>query len=153
MPRPPRPALSSVQEYLHEHNHLLHVKYGYLNLWGSWVGGWLPFPGWVIRYFLYFIFLGFGALTLYRYSVSQDLTGDVRPTLSARRFSCGWLPIFALALTFASYRLGQGPELHVVLDHVRGELFRRLCALIDGAAHRDHGVLPRTRVLQAHRHR
>jgi hypothetical protein len=94
---------SSVQEYLHDHNHLLHVKYGYLNLWGSWVGGWLPFPGWVIRYFLYFIFLGFGALTLYRYSVSQDLTGDVRPTLSARRFSCGWLAIFALALTMASY--------------------------------------------------
>jgi hypothetical protein len=94
---------ASVREYLHQHNHLLDGKYGYLNLWGSWVGGWLPFPGWVIRYFIYFIALGFGAFALHRYSVSQDLTGDPRPTLSARRFACGWLPIFAVCLTFASF--------------------------------------------------
>ena len=87
-----------VREYLHEHNHLLAHKYPYLNLYSD---GFLP--GWLTRYFVYFLILGFGALQLRHYSVGQDHTGAVRPTLSARRFSCGWLPLFAICLTFAGF--------------------------------------------------
>lgn len=93
----------TVRDALHHSNHLLYVKYHYLSLWGSWPKDWLFIPGWLPRYFLYFIGLGFGAWMLRTYSVSQDNTGLVRPTLSARRFSCGWMVVFALALTFASF--------------------------------------------------
>lgn len=93
----------TVREGLHHTNHLLYVKYAYLNLGGSWVTDWLWIPGWLPRYVIYFVGLGFGAWMLRTYSVSQDETGLVRPTLSARRFSCGWLVVFALSLTFASF--------------------------------------------------
>ncbi|MGI8605254.1 MAG: hypothetical protein ACR2OZ_19960 [Verrucomicrobiales bacterium] len=89
---------SSVREYLHEHgHHLLHHKYGFLSLY------WGVIPGWVPRYVIYFVLLGFGAFVLRRWSVMQDDSGDLRPTFWARRFSCGWLPVFALSLTFASF--------------------------------------------------
>lgn len=87
----------SLKEALHHTNHLLYHKLGYLSIW------WGAIPGWLPRYGLYFVVLGLGAWILRSYSVSQDQTGNVRPTLSARRFSCGWLPLFAVCLTFASF--------------------------------------------------
>jgi hypothetical protein len=77
--------------------HLLYHKYPYLNLWWSGV-----LPGWVARYGLFFLILGFGAWKLRQYSLSQDGTGALRPTFSARRFSCGWLPLLAVCSTFAA---------------------------------------------------
>ena len=89
----------SVKAYLHDQgNHLLEHKYGYLNLTYS-----KGVPGWIPRFFIFFALLAFGAMILKRWSVSQDSTGDVRPTFSARRFACGWLPVFALTITFASF--------------------------------------------------
>ncbi len=77
--------------------HLLWHKYPYLNLWGSGI-----LPGWCIRYIIFFAALAFGAWKLRSYSIGQDNTGNVRLTFSARRFSCGWLPIMAVCSTFAA---------------------------------------------------
>jgi hypothetical protein len=86
-----------LKEALHHTNHLMYHKFGYLSLY------WGAIPGWLPRYFIFFAILWCGAAVLRRYSVSQDLTGNVMPTLSARRFSCGWLPLFAVSVTFASF--------------------------------------------------
>ncbi len=87
----------SVQDYLHEHNHLLHHKFGYLSLW------WGVIPGWIPRYFIFFAALCFAAFVLYRYSTHQDVTGNPKNTLSAR-FHSSWLMIvFAVSSTFASF--------------------------------------------------
>jgi hypothetical protein len=75
---------------------LLYKKYNYLHL------GMDGLPGWDMRYVIYFIALAFTAKKLLGYSLHQDQTGDVRPTFSARRFSCGMLPVFAVCTTFAS---------------------------------------------------
>ncbi len=75
--------------------HLLHHKLPYLHL------GWAALPGWDFRYIIFFAVLGFGAWKLRAYSLEQDRTGAVKPTFSARRFSCGWLPLFAVCSTFA----------------------------------------------------
>lgn len=87
----------TLRDSLHHTNHLLYHKFDYLSVWMGKVPGFIP------RFGLYFIFLGLGAFILRGWSVSQDTTGDVRPTLSARRFSCGWLPVFAVSLTFAGF--------------------------------------------------
>ena len=42
---------------------------------------------------------------LRNYSIGQDKTGALRPTFSARRFSCGTIPIFALCSTFMAIDL------------------------------------------------
>ena len=88
------------REALQADHPLLHAKYPYLNLfWSSQP----PFlPGWIPRFFIYFGLLTLGARVLLNYSTSQDSTGDVKTTFSARRFSCGWLPVFAVCMTFAS---------------------------------------------------
>ncbi len=75
---------------------LLYKKYNYLHL------GFDGLPGWDLRYIIYFAALGFIAWKLLGYSLQQDANGEVRPTFSARRFSCGMLPVFAVCTTFAS---------------------------------------------------
>lgn len=90
------PHTGSIKEALAHSNVLLYQKYGFLHLGISLL------PGWDIRYLLYFAILGFTAWKLRTYSLQQDATGDVLPTLSARRFSCGMLPVFAVCSTFAS---------------------------------------------------
>ena len=75
---------------------LLYKKFPYLHL------GMNGLPGWDIRYVIYFAVLGYIAFKLRGYSVAQDASGDVKPTLSARRFSCGMLPVFAVCSTFAA---------------------------------------------------
>lgn len=88
---------ASVQDALAHSDVLLYKKYNYLHLG---IGGLVP--GWDFRYLLYFVLLGFTGWKLRRYSLQQDATGDVKPTLSARRFSCGMLPVFAVCSTFAA---------------------------------------------------
>ena len=75
---------------------LLYQKYPYLH------NGISLLPGWDIRYLLYFAVLGFTAWKLRGYSLEQDASGSVQPTLNARRFSCGMLPVFAVCSTFAA---------------------------------------------------
>ncbi len=43
--------------------------------------------------------------SLRRYSIGQDRSGALRPTFSARRFSCGTIPLFALCSTFMAVDL------------------------------------------------
>jgi hypothetical protein len=73
------------------HMHVLYSKYGYLNI-----------QDWTIRFFLYFVILAFIAHTLRRKSVLQDQDGDLKHTISARRFSSVFLFPFGLAVTFAA---------------------------------------------------
>ncbi len=90
-------------EALAHSNPLLYGKYPYLNLDLAYhLVGPLFLPGWGSRFVLYFVILGFGAFWLRRYSLIQDATGKVGPSFSARRFSCGWLPVFAVCITFAA---------------------------------------------------
>jgi hypothetical protein len=58
-------------------------------------------PGMDIRMILFFGLLLLTGSKLLSYSLSQDKTGAVQPTYSARRFSCGMLPVFAVCSTFA----------------------------------------------------
>ncbi|MGK0187990.1 MAG: hypothetical protein ACI9R3_003782 [Verrucomicrobiales bacterium] len=85
---------------LHDVNLLLYEKYPFLNLFWSSEPPFLP--GWIPRYFIYFGLLTLGARVLLGYSTHQDATGDVQTTFSARRFSCGWLPVFAICMTFGA---------------------------------------------------
>jgi hypothetical protein len=77
--------------------HLLYHKYGYLHLGMAGI-----MPGWDLRYVLYFAALAFGAWKMHQYSVSQDTTGLVKTTFSARRFAAGWLPMMAVCSSFAA---------------------------------------------------
>ncbi|MEZ5300039.1 MAG: hypothetical protein R3F11_05135 [Verrucomicrobiales bacterium] len=72
-----------------DHKALLAKKYGYVNM-----------TFWLIRFFAFFFFLWFGAYMLRKFSVSQDHGAGIKATFSARRFACGWLPLFAVSLTF-----------------------------------------------------
>ena len=76
--------------------HLLSHKFGYLHL------GWGALPGWDMRYVIFFAALGYGAWKMRNYSISQDTTGDVQTTFSARRFAAGWLPVMAVCSSFAA---------------------------------------------------
>ncbi len=95
----PTGEVGGVRDMLHQQGHqahLLYHKYPLLNEYGY---GWIP--GFVQRYFIYFVILGFAALAMKKYSVSQDTTGSVKTTFSARRAACGYLVLFALCATFA----------------------------------------------------
>jgi hypothetical protein len=88
---------SGVRDVLAHTDPLLYKKYPYLHLgFGSIV------PGWDMRYLIFFGALGFIAWKLREWSLHQDATGDLQPTLSARRFACGMLPVFAVCSTFAA---------------------------------------------------
>jgi len=75
---------------------LLYKKLPYLH---TGIGG--VIPGMDIRMILFFGLLLLIGTKLLGYSLSQDKTGSVQPTYSARRFSCGMLPVFAVCSTFA----------------------------------------------------
>lgn len=76
---------------------LLYKKYPYLH---NGIGGIIP--GMDIRMLIFFGLLFFTGKKLLGYSLHQDATGEVQPTYSARRFSCGMLPVFAVCSTFAA---------------------------------------------------
>ena len=75
---------------------LLYKKFPYLH---NGMTGMMP--GMDIRMILFFGLLLLTGTKLLNYSLSQDKTGAVQPTYSARRFSCGMLPVFAVCSTFA----------------------------------------------------
>lgn len=75
---------------------LLYKKFPYLHI------GWNALPGWDYRYVLYFGALLLIARRLLGLSLRQDATGEVKPTLQARFFSSGMLPVFAVCSTFAA---------------------------------------------------
>lgn len=79
---------------------LLYHKHGYLNMTFFYV-----------RILFYLLTLGGAAYYVRKLSIQQDSSGDVRPTLSARRASCGFLPLFAISVTFC------GIDLLMALDY------------------------------------
>lgn len=94
---------SSIPAELHHMNeHVLHDKFGYLNDSEHFT----PFTGaafsWTTRFVIYFLILWHIARTLRGKSVKQDADGDIRHTIKARFFSCRWLLLFALTVTFAA---------------------------------------------------
>ena len=76
---------------------LLFKKYPYLH---TGIDGLIPGMDW--RMMIFFVALFLIGTKLLGYSLSQDKTGAVQPTYSARRFSCGMLPVFAVCSTFAA---------------------------------------------------
>ncbi|MFT4547944.1 MAG: hypothetical protein ACI9MB_001893, partial [Verrucomicrobiales bacterium] len=58
-----------------------------------------------VRMFLYAGVLSWIVFQLRKYSIGQDTSGALRPTFSARRFSCGTLPLFGLSMTFMAVDL------------------------------------------------
>ena len=76
---------------------LLYKKFPYLH---NGFGGIIP--GMDLRMVVFFGLLFLIGSKLLGYSLSQDKTGEVQPTYSARRFSCGMLPVFAVVSTFAA---------------------------------------------------
>ncbi|OYW77461.1 MAG: hypothetical protein B7Z37_04280 [Verrucomicrobia bacterium 12-59-8] len=91
----------TVKEALHHmavdnpHLHVLVTKFGYMNL-DTWFS-------WYTRFAFYFLVLWFIARTLRGKSLKQEQDGDIKHTISARKFSCIVLLPFALTVTFASY--------------------------------------------------
>jgi hypothetical protein len=75
-------------------NQVMAAKKAYLNM-----------TFFIIRMFLYAGILSWMAFSLRRYSIGQDSSGALRPTFSARRFSCGTIPLFALSVTFMAVDL------------------------------------------------
>lgn len=76
-------------KYFLKEEALLHAKKGFLN------GGF-----WTFRYFFYLVVLSGIAYLLRSWSVKQDSDGDPKWFLWMRRWSCGFLPFFAVAWTF-----------------------------------------------------
>lgn len=76
------------------HNAVIAAKAGYLNM-----------TFFYIRMFLYAGILSWMVFQLRKYSIGQDTSGALRPTFSARRFSCGTIPLFALCSTFMAVDL------------------------------------------------
>ena len=76
---------------------LLYKKFPYLH---NGFGGIIP--GMDLRMIIFFGLLFLIGSKLLGYSLRQDRTGEVQPTYSARRFSCGMLPVFAVVSTFAA---------------------------------------------------
>lgn len=68
---------------------LLYKKKGFLNK-----------DFWLIRYILYAVALSGIILLMRAWSIRQDATGEAKFTLLSRRWSCGLLPLFAVAWTF-----------------------------------------------------
>lgn len=90
---------ASLYEQIHAGGHKTHLlahKFGYLHL------GWGTLPGWDMRYVIYFAALFFSAWKVHQFSVSQDTTGSVQTTFSARRWSAGLLPLMAVCSSFAA---------------------------------------------------
>lgn len=76
---------------------LLYKKYPYLHLGFDSI-----VPGWNLRVVIYFAGLIWISSTLRGYSLEQDATAVVEPTLKARKFACGALPLYAVFSTFAA---------------------------------------------------
>ena len=82
----------------------------------------------------------FATLLLRRFSIRQDSDGNPRFTIWMRKVSFVSLPLFRALPDLRRLRLAAGPELPLVLDHVRRLHFRRRSRQLDVAARSgDHG--------------
>ncbi len=63
----------------------------------------LNFNFWIVRAIVYFLYFSIAAWTYRNLSVAQDRDGNPGKTLTMRRLSFVFLPLFALALTFGAY--------------------------------------------------
>lgn len=93
------PVEATLEELLHaggHETHLLAHKFSYLHLhWGT-------LPGWDMRYVIFFACLAFAAWKMRSFSISQDTSGSVQTTFSARRWAAGLLPLMAVCSSFAA---------------------------------------------------
>ena len=60
------------------------------------------------RFFAYAVSLSGIAWLMRHWSLSQDRTGDIKYTFLARRFSAGFVPVFAICATFMAFDLLMG---------------------------------------------
>ena len=123
-----------------------HVKHADVLLYGK--KGFLNMGFWFFRFIFYAVALSGIIMLLRAWSMRQDVTGEAKYTLLSRRWSCGLLPLFAVAWDFPRFRLADGPRLHVVLDDVGRLPFRRLRPEFDVAADHHHDCLDQARSLQ-----
>ena len=98
--------LKTPREALYEWMHLLSIGETDILLTGK--APYLTLGFFFVRIFFYAFALSGIAYLLRKWSLSQDKTGDVRPTFLARRFSCGFIPVFAVAVTFIAVDLLMG---------------------------------------------
>ena len=98
--------MSSAREGLYEWMHLLSIGSDDVLLANK--APYLTMGFFFFRIFFYAFALCGIARLLRHWSLSQDSTGDVRPTFLARRFSCGFIPVFALSATFMAFDLLMG---------------------------------------------
>ena len=85
----------------HGHDPLLDEKAAYLNK-----------PFFYIRMVIYFTFFIVASLLMKRFSTEQDITGNPDLTLRMRKVSYGFIPAFALSLTFAAFDWLMGLDYH-----------------------------------------
>ena len=78
-----------VDEHIKHSDILLYKKKGFLNK-----------GFWLFRVVFYAVALSGIILLLRAWSMRQDVTGEAKYTLLSRRWSCGLLPLFAVAWTF-----------------------------------------------------
>ena len=78
-----------VDEHIKHSDILLYKKKGFLNK-----------GFWLFRFVFYAVALSGIILLLRAWSMRQDVTGEAKYTLLSRRWSCGLLPLFAVAWTF-----------------------------------------------------
>ena len=95
--------LREPREALYEWMHLLRIGSDDVLLKGKYP--YLSAGFFIFRILFYFVALSGIAYLLRRWSLQQDETGDVRPTFLARRWSCGFIPIFAVSATFMAVDL------------------------------------------------
>ncbi|MEM0897047.1 MAG: hypothetical protein AAGJ79_09170 [Verrucomicrobiota bacterium] len=91
------PDMPMKEALMKDHHALLAHKHAYLNL-----------PFFLLRFFLYALILGGGAMLFKRLSTRQDEVGGVKITLVTRRIACGMILFFALSVTFMAFDLLMG---------------------------------------------
>ena len=95
--------LKTPREALYEWMHLLSI--GEVDALLAAKAPYLTLGFFFVRILFYAFALSGIAYLLRRWSLQQDRTGDIRPTFLARRFSCGFIPVFAISVTFIAVDL------------------------------------------------
>ncbi|MEC7863244.1 MAG: hypothetical protein VYC70_11540, partial [Verrucomicrobiota bacterium] len=98
--------LTEPREALYEWMELLHTNPDDVLLKGK--APYLTMGFFFFRFAAYAISLCGMAWLMRRWSLSQDRTGDVKYTFLARRFSAGFVPVFAICCTFMAFDLLMG---------------------------------------------
>ena len=98
--------LEEPREALYEWMELLHTNPDDVLLKGK--APYLTMGFFFFRFAAYAVSLSGMAWLMRRWSLSQDRTGDVKYTFLARRFSAGFVPVFAICTTFMAFDLLMG---------------------------------------------